>query len=142
MIGDLSGVKKIYLITGRTDMRKSIEGLMGIIKDVYDLDPYANAAFFFCSEHLKWPWLDGFSRSILRQKKAAAYCGSGLNLLSGRYFFSKHPELCAGHSILFPDFPALSGFAFINSWQINYSSPAFSSSGFSSSSTSSISASS
>ena len=48
MIGDLSGVKKIYMITGYTDMRKSIEGLMGLIKDVYDLDPYANAAFFFC----------------------------------------------------------------------------------------------
>ena len=48
MIGDLSGVKKIYLITGRTDLRKSIEGLMGIVKDVYDLDPYAYAAFFFC----------------------------------------------------------------------------------------------
>jgi len=48
MIGDISGVKKIYLITGYTDMRKSIEGLMWLIKDVYDLDPYANAAFFFC----------------------------------------------------------------------------------------------
>ena len=48
MIGDLSGVKKIYMITGYTDMRKSIEGLMGLINDVYDLDPYANAAFFFC----------------------------------------------------------------------------------------------
>ena len=48
MIGDLSGVKKIYLITGYTDLRKSIEGLMALIKDVYDLDPYANAAFFFC----------------------------------------------------------------------------------------------
>lgn len=48
MIGDLSGVKRIYLITGFTDMRKSIDGLMGIIKGVYDLDPYSNAAFFFC----------------------------------------------------------------------------------------------
>lgn len=48
MIGDISGVKKIYMITGYTDMRKSIEGLMGLIKDVYELDPYANAAFFFC----------------------------------------------------------------------------------------------
>ena len=48
MIGDLSGAKKIYMVTGYTDMRKSIEGLMGIVKDVYDLDPYANAAFFFC----------------------------------------------------------------------------------------------
>ena len=48
MIGDLSGVKKIYLITGYTDCRKSIEGLMGLVRDVYDLDPYANAAFFYC----------------------------------------------------------------------------------------------
>ena len=48
MIGDLSGVKKIYLITGYTDMRRSVDGLMGIVKDVYNLDPYANAAFFFC----------------------------------------------------------------------------------------------
>ncbi len=48
MIGDISGVKKIYLITGYTDLRKSIEGLMALVRDVYDLDPYANAAFFFC----------------------------------------------------------------------------------------------
>lgn len=48
MIGDLSGVKKIYLITGFTDMRRSVDGLMGLVKDVYSLDPYANAAFFFC----------------------------------------------------------------------------------------------
>lgn len=48
MIGDLSGVKKIYLITGFTDMRRSVDGLMGLVKDVYNLDPYANAAFFFC----------------------------------------------------------------------------------------------
>ena len=48
MIGDISGVKKIYLITGYTDLRKSIEGLMALVKDVYDLDPYSNAAFFFC----------------------------------------------------------------------------------------------
>lgn len=29
-------------------MRKSIDGLMAIIKGTYDLDPYANAAYFFC----------------------------------------------------------------------------------------------
>ena len=48
MIGDLSGVKKIYMITGYTDMRRSVDGLMALVKDVYNLDPYANAAFFFC----------------------------------------------------------------------------------------------
>ena len=29
-------------------MRKSIDGLMGIIRDTYEMDPYANALFLFC----------------------------------------------------------------------------------------------
>ena len=48
MLGDLSGVTKIYLITGRTDMRKSFDGLMAIIRDSFKLDPYANALYLFC----------------------------------------------------------------------------------------------
>lgn len=48
MLGDLSGVAKIYLVTGRTDMRKSIDGLMAIIRDTYEMDPYSNALYLFC----------------------------------------------------------------------------------------------
>lgn len=48
MLGDLSRVAKIYIVTGRTDMRKSIDGLMAIIRDTYDMDPYANAVYLFC----------------------------------------------------------------------------------------------
>lgn len=48
MLGDLSRVSKIYLVTGRTDMRKSIDGLMGVIRDTYAMDPYANAVYLFC----------------------------------------------------------------------------------------------
>ena len=48
MLGDLSGVSKIFVITGRTDMRKSFDGLMAIIRDTYELDPYANAVYLFC----------------------------------------------------------------------------------------------
>ncbi len=48
MLGDISGVSKIFLITGRTDMRKSFDGLMAIIRDTYQLDPYANAVYLFC----------------------------------------------------------------------------------------------
>ena len=48
MIGDLSGVNKIYLVVGYTDMRKSIDGLMSLIKDTFDLDPFANAIYLFC----------------------------------------------------------------------------------------------
>lgn len=48
MLGDISGVSKIYIVTGRTDMRRSIDGLMAIIRDTYQMDPYANALYLFC----------------------------------------------------------------------------------------------
>ena len=31
---------KFFLVTGYTDMRKSIDGLMAIVRDTYELDPY------------------------------------------------------------------------------------------------------
>ena len=46
MLGELSGVAKIFIITGRTDMRKSFDGLMAIIRDTYQLDPYANEVLY------------------------------------------------------------------------------------------------
>ena len=48
MLGDLSRVQKIFMVTGYTDMRKSVNGLMGIIRDSYKLDPYSNCLFLFC----------------------------------------------------------------------------------------------
>ena len=48
MLGDLSGVSKIFLVTGYTDMRKSIDGLMMIIRDNYGMDPYGNSLYLFC----------------------------------------------------------------------------------------------
>ena len=48
MLVEISGVAKIYLVTGYTDMRKSIDGLMGIVQHTYQMDPYGNALFLFC----------------------------------------------------------------------------------------------
>ena len=48
LIGDLSRVQKIYLVTGRTDMRKSFDGLMAVIRDNFQMDPFSNALFLFC----------------------------------------------------------------------------------------------
>ena len=50
MLGDLSGCKNFYMVTGYTDMRKSINGLMGIIQSTYQMDPFANAAYLFCGK--------------------------------------------------------------------------------------------
>ena len=48
MLGDLSGVAKIYLVCGHTDMRKSIDGLMASVQQTYQMDPYSNSLFLFC----------------------------------------------------------------------------------------------
>ena len=48
MLGELSGVARFFLVTGYTDMRKSIDGLMAIVRDTYELDPYSNSLFLFC----------------------------------------------------------------------------------------------
>ena len=76
MLGDLSWVSKIFIITGRTDMRKSFDGLMAIIRDTYELDPYANAVYLFCgrdSRKLKALHFDkdGF---VLLQKSLTGDC--------------------------------------------------------------------
>ena len=48
MLGDISSANHIYLVTDYTNMRKSIDGLMAIVRDTYELDPYSNSVFLFC----------------------------------------------------------------------------------------------
>lgn len=40
---------EIYLVTGATDMRKSIDGLALIVSDVLELDPMSESWFIFCN---------------------------------------------------------------------------------------------
>ena len=48
MLGDISGVENLYLITGATDMRKSIDGLCAVVEQVVRRDTKSNALFLFC----------------------------------------------------------------------------------------------
>ena len=48
MLADISRVEAIYIITGYTDMRKSIDGLCAVIRDQMNLDPDGSALFLFC----------------------------------------------------------------------------------------------
>jgi len=48
MLGDISKASNVFLVTGSTDMRKSIDGLMSVIAHTYQMDPYSSALFLFC----------------------------------------------------------------------------------------------
>ena len=37
MLGDITAADEIYIVTGRTDMRKSIDGLCAIVEDLFHL---------------------------------------------------------------------------------------------------------
>lgn len=48
MLGDISKAEKIYIATGYTDMRKSIDGLAGVVQQNFELNPFQNRLFLFC----------------------------------------------------------------------------------------------
>ena len=48
MLGDISGLNKIYIVCGYTDMRKSIDGLSAIVEDQLKMDSGMSALFLFC----------------------------------------------------------------------------------------------
>lgn len=48
MLGDISVAENIYIACGKTDMRKSIDGLAAMVKDRFQLDPFSKSIFLFC----------------------------------------------------------------------------------------------
>lgn len=50
MLGDISNVNEIYIVCGQTDMRKSIDGLCGIVQDQLKMDPFSSSLYLFCGK--------------------------------------------------------------------------------------------
>ena len=48
MLADISGVDAIYIVTGYTDMRKSIDGLCTLIQEQFQKEENSNALYLFC----------------------------------------------------------------------------------------------
>ena len=42
-------VERVYLATGNTDMRRSIDGLAAIVKLQFGMDPFEPSMFVFCN---------------------------------------------------------------------------------------------
>lgn len=50
MIGDISLADNIYLITGYTDMRRSIDGLYAIVVDKLNVELDRRSIYLFCGK--------------------------------------------------------------------------------------------
>lgn len=48
MLIDLRKLHGIYLVCGKTDLRRGIDGLAAVVMQQYELDPYSKSLFMFC----------------------------------------------------------------------------------------------
>lgn len=49
---NIDNVEKVYLACGYTDLRKSIDGLIMIVKNQFKLDPFEKALFASCNKQM------------------------------------------------------------------------------------------
>ena len=43
--------RRVFLVAGATDMRKSFNGLAGIVRERLEADPMSHHLFLFCNRH-------------------------------------------------------------------------------------------
>lgn len=48
MLIDPTRLHGIYLVCGRTDLRRGIDGLAAVVQEEYQLDPHNQALYLFC----------------------------------------------------------------------------------------------
>jgi len=48
MLVDYTRIKNIFIVTGKTDLRRGIDGLASIVTNQYELDLFDDAIFLFC----------------------------------------------------------------------------------------------
>lgn len=78
MLADITVADRIYLITGYTDMRKSIDGLCAIIKDQMDTDqPDGRSLYLFCGKRRDR------IKAILKEFLSADFCYPHIFLMQG-----------------------------------------------------------
>ncbi|MBS4203600.1 IS66 family insertion sequence element accessory protein TnpB [Lederbergia citrea] len=68
---DYTSVKNIYIVCGKTDMRKGIDGLATLIQDAFELDPYSVSIFLFAGwskDRYKCLYFDGDGFAMLYKR--------------------------------------------------------------------------
>lgn len=48
MLIDSKKIQQIYLVCGKTDLRRGIDGLAAVVNEQFELDPYNRSLYLFC----------------------------------------------------------------------------------------------
>jgi transposase len=69
MLGDITIATELYVVTGYTDMRKSIDGLCTIIRDQLHMEPgHSSALYLFCGKRCDR------IKALLHENLSAGFC--------------------------------------------------------------------
>ena len=69
MLGDITIATELYVVTGYTDMRKSIDGLCTIIRDQLHMEPgHSSALYLFCGKRCDR------IKALLHENLSADFC--------------------------------------------------------------------
>ena len=79
MLGDISAATDVYIITGRTDMRKSINGLCAIIMEQLKEEPNDHSIYLFCGRRCDR------IKVLLREPDGYVLLYKRLDVVQGRY---------------------------------------------------------
>ena len=66
---NLSDLGPVYIVCGKTDLRKGIDSLAYLIQSQFALDPFSKSVFLFCggkNDRFKALYWDGGKRPITR----------------------------------------------------------------------------
>ncbi len=79
MTGDISGALNIYIVTGYTDMRKSIDGLCSIVLEQLKAEPAGQSIYLFCGKRCDR------IKILLREPDGYVLLYKRLDVVQGRY---------------------------------------------------------
>ena len=86
MLGDISNVLNIYIITGYTDMRKSIDGLCAIIFDQMQAEPAGHSMYLFCGKRCDR------IKVLLKEPDGMVLLYKRLDVVQGRYRWPRNSK--------------------------------------------------
>lgn len=84
MLGDISGVANIYIITGYTDMRKSVDGLWAIVMKQLKEEPNGHSIYLFCGRRRDR------IKVLLRESDGYVLLYKQLDVVHGKYRWSRN----------------------------------------------------